>query len=72
LKKQIASLQELLGGDGQGTEAQAAYKPVLEQARLLSKRLEQAELPLYNNEVQPGASDRLHFLESFHDRLQES
>jgi len=70
LKKQIASLQELLGGEGQGAEAKAAYQPVLEQSRLLSKKLEQAELPLYNNEVQPGASDRLHFLESFHDRLQ--
>ncbi|MGI8656313.1 MAG: hypothetical protein ACR2LC_13990 [Pyrinomonadaceae bacterium] len=70
LKKQIASLQELLGGEGQGVDAKAAYQPVIDQARLLSKKLEEAELPLYNNEVQPGASDRLHFLERFHDRLQ--
>ena len=49
---------------------QAAYRPVLEQARALGKKLEQVEMPLYNNEVQPGASDRLHFLERFHDRLQ--
>lgn len=70
LKKQLGALQELLGGENQTPQAQAAYKPVMEQASILSKKLEQAELPLYNNEVQPGASDRLHFLERFHDRLQ--
>ncbi len=53
LKKQIASLQELFGGDGQGVEVKAAYQPVLEQSRILSKELEQAELLLYNNEVRP-------------------
>src|SRR5207253_6251633 len=35
LKKQIATLQDALGGEGQ--EAQAAYRTVLEQSRALSK-----------------------------------
>jgi photosystem II stability/assembly factor-like uncharacterized protein len=70
LKKQLAALPGLLGAEGPGAEVQAAYGPVLEQARALSKKVEQVEMPLYNNEVQQGASDRLHFLERFHDRLQ--
>jgi photosystem II stability/assembly factor-like uncharacterized protein len=70
LKKQLATLQELLGSEGQGQEVQAAYKPVMEQARLLSRKLEKLEQPIYNNEIQPGASDSIHFLERFHDRLQ--
>jgi hypothetical protein len=70
LKKQVAALQGILGAEGQGSETRAEYGPVLEQARALSRKLEQVEMPLYNNEVQPGASDRLHFLERFHDRLQ--
>src|SRR5205823_3866607 len=45
LKKQVAALQGLLGAEGQGAETQAAYRPVLEQARALSKRLEQVEMP---------------------------
>ncbi|HYJ47652.1 MAG TPA: hypothetical protein VEV81_13640, partial [Pyrinomonadaceae bacterium] len=70
LKKQLATLQELLGSEGQGQEVQASYKPVLDQARALSKKLEQVEKPLYNYEIQPGASDSLHFLDRFYDRLQ--
>jgi photosystem II stability/assembly factor-like uncharacterized protein len=70
LKRQVAALPGILGAEGQGAEVQASYRPVLEQARALSRKLDQVEAPLYNNEVQPGASDRLHFLSRFHDRLQ--
>ena len=70
LKRQVAELPGILGAEGQGAEVPASYRPVLEQARALSRKLEQVEAPLYNNEVQPGASDRLHFLARFHDRLQ--
>jgi hypothetical protein len=70
LKKQVAALPGILGAEGQGAEVQASYRPVLEQARALSRKLDQVEAPLYNNEVQAGASDRLHFLSRFHDRLQ--
>jgi photosystem II stability/assembly factor-like uncharacterized protein len=70
LKRQLAALPGILGAEGQGADVQAAYRPVLEQARALSRKLEQVESPLYNNEIQPGASDNIHFLERFHDRLQ--
>jgi photosystem II stability/assembly factor-like uncharacterized protein len=70
LKRQVAALPGILGAEGQGAEVPASYRPVLEQARALSRKLEQVEAPLYNNEVQPGASDSLHFLSRFHDRLQ--
>jgi photosystem II stability/assembly factor-like uncharacterized protein len=70
LKKQMATLQELLAAEGQGQETQASYKPVLDQARALEKKLEKVEMPLYNYEIQPGASDDLHFLSRFYDRLQ--
>lgn len=77
LKKQIASIEEMLGAnnDEQGSSAsgsrvQASYKPVLEQARSLRKKLEAIESPIYNHEVQQGSSDRLHFLSRFSDRLQ--
>ena len=69
LKKQIATLQEVIGGEGQGQEVQATYRPVMEQARALSRKIEQLEMPLYNYEIQPGASDSIHYLERFYDRL---
>ena len=70
LKKQIATLQEVLLSEGQGQEVQATYRPVMEQARALSRKIEQLEMPLYNYEIQPGASDQIHYLERFYDRLQ--
>jgi photosystem II stability/assembly factor-like uncharacterized protein len=79
LKKQISSIEELLSagnGDDQGQgpagggRVQAAYRPVLEQARALRKKLDAIEQPIYNHEVQPGASDNLHFLSRFSERLQ--
>jgi photosystem II stability/assembly factor-like uncharacterized protein len=70
LKKQIATLQEVLGAEGQSQEAQAEYRPVLEQSRILSKNLEKLDAAIYNYEIQPGASDSIHFLERFYDRLQ--
>jgi photosystem II stability/assembly factor-like uncharacterized protein len=68
LKKQIGSIQEMLGGEG--TDVQVSYKPVIERARGLSKKLDKVELPLYNHEIQAGASDRVHYLARFYDRLQ--
>ena len=70
LHKQITNVIELLGTEESGKEASANYKPVLEQARALDKKLTEMETPIYNREIQPGASDRLHFLERFHDRVQ--
>ncbi|MCU1286221.1 MAG: BNR/Asp-box repeat protein [Acidobacteriales bacterium] len=80
LKKQISSIEELLnstggddaaaqGGPGGGPRANAAYRPVVEQARALRKKLDALELPLYNHDIQPGASDDIHYLSRFSDRL---
>jgi photosystem II stability/assembly factor-like uncharacterized protein len=71
LHKQIANLQEMLGGDeGQEGQMNASYKPVLEEARALDKKIASLQEPLYNNEIQPGSSDDIHYLQRFQSRLQ--
>jgi photosystem II stability/assembly factor-like uncharacterized protein len=72
LHKQIMSLQELLGtGDDQEGQVQnVSYRPVLEEARALDKKLTAMQSSLYNTEVQQGSSDNIHYLQRFHDRLQ--
>jgi photosystem II stability/assembly factor-like uncharacterized protein len=71
LHKQIASLEEMLAGDeGQEGQVNASYKPVLEEARALDKKITAMQTPLYNSEIQPGASDDIHFLQRFDSRLQ--
>ncbi|MCU1311333.1 MAG: BNR/Asp-box repeat protein [Candidatus Angelobacter sp.] len=79
LKKQITSIEELLSANNSDEQGQgpagggrvlAAYRPVVDQARNLRKKLDALELPLYNHEIQPGASDDLHYLSRFSDRLQ--
>ncbi|HET6936353.1 MAG TPA: hypothetical protein VFI72_16035, partial [Candidatus Angelobacter sp.] len=72
LHKQIASLQDLLGSDEaqNGTQTNVAYQPVLEQARALDKKITDLQLPLYNSDVQPGSQDDIHYLQRFHNRMQ--
>jgi photosystem II stability/assembly factor-like uncharacterized protein len=71
LHKQIASLQELLGPeDGPDGASNVAYKPVLEEARALDKRITAIQEPLYNNEIQAGSQDDIHYLQRFQNRLQ--
>jgi len=71
LHKQITSLQEMLGSDeGAGGETNVAYKPVLEEARALDKKITQIQEPLYNSEIQPGGQDDIHYLQRFQNRLQ--
>jgi photosystem II stability/assembly factor-like uncharacterized protein len=71
LHKQITSLQEMLGGEeGQEGQVNVSYKPVLEEARALDKKLTALQSPLYNSDVQPGSQDDIHYLQRFHDRLQ--
>jgi photosystem II stability/assembly factor-like uncharacterized protein len=71
LHKQIGSLQEMLGGEENGEGAvNVSYKPVLEEARALDKKLQALETPLYNTETQPGSQDDIHYLQRFHDKLQ--
>jgi hypothetical protein len=72
LHKQIGSLQELLTSDeGQeGGVANASYKPVLEEARSLDKKITAMIEPLYNSEIQAGSQDDIHYLQRFQNRLQ--
>ena len=71
LHKQIASLEELIGNDeGSDSQKNASYKPVLEQAKALDRKLTAMQNPLYNSDVQPYGQDNIHYLQRFHDHLQ--
>lgn len=72
LKKQISSIEELLGSTDEAGMQNAAYKPVLDQARAMKKKLDALEAPIYNHDIQPGASDDLHYLSRFQNRLQRA
>jgi hypothetical protein len=70
LHKQIGSLQEILTSEeGQDGATNAAYKPVLDEARGLDKKILAMEEPLYNSEIQPGSQDDIHYLQRFENRL---
>jgi photosystem II stability/assembly factor-like uncharacterized protein len=71
LHKQITSLEEIIGSE-EGSEGavNVSYKPVLDQAKALDKKLTAMENPLYNTEVQPFGQDDIHYLQRFHDHLQ--
>jgi hypothetical protein len=71
LHKQVTSLQELLvAEDSQDGASNAAYKPVVEEARALDKKIVAMQEPLYNHEIQPGSQDDIHYLQKFQNRLQ--
>ena len=71
LHKQITSLEEIIGSD-EGSEGAVniSYKPVLDQAKALDKKLTAMQNPLYNTDVQPFGQDDIHYLQRFHDHLQ--
>jgi len=71
LHKQITSLQEMLNSDeSPDGQVNVSYKPVLDQAKALDKKLTALEAPIYNHEIQQGTQDSIHYLQRFHDRLQ--
>jgi len=72
LHRQITSLQELLGGEEaqDGGATNVSYRPVLEEARALDKKITAFQEPLYNGEIQPGTQDDIHYLQRFQNRLQ--
>lgn len=70
LHQQIGSLEQLLSSDEQGSVVNASYKPVLDNAKALDKKIMSIQEPLYNSEIQPGASDDIHYLARFNNRLQ--
>lgn len=70
LHKQITSMQEIIGGEESADgQVNVNYKPVLEQARALDKKLTAMQNPLYNTEMQPYGQDDIHYLQRFHDQL---
>jgi hypothetical protein len=71
LHKQIGSLQELLTSEeGQDGATNAAFRPVLEEARALDRKIGSIQEPLYNHEIQPGSQDDIHYLQRFQNRIQ--
>ncbi|HEX5435198.1 MAG TPA: hypothetical protein VFY05_13240, partial [Candidatus Angelobacter sp.] len=70
LHQQIGTLEQLLSSDEQGSVVNASYKPVLDDAKSLDKKIMSIEEPLYNSEIQQGASDDIHYLERFNSELQ--
>jgi photosystem II stability/assembly factor-like uncharacterized protein len=71
LHKQIASLQDIITADeNPDGQVNVAYRPVLDQARALDKKLTAMQSSLYNTDVQPGSQDNIHYLQRFHDRMQ--
>jgi photosystem II stability/assembly factor-like uncharacterized protein len=70
LRSQITTVQRLLAPDEEGGEQMAAYRPVLEQARALQRKLTGFEEKIYNPELANDAAGRLHALARFHDNLQ--
>jgi hypothetical protein len=43
---------------------------VLDEAKALDKKITSIQEPLYNNEIQPGSQDDIHYLQRFQNRLQ--
>jgi hypothetical protein len=71
LHKQITNLQDMLTSDESSDgQVNVSYKPVLDQAKALDKKLAAMETPIYNHDIQPGSQDSIHYLQRFHDRLQ--
>src|SRR5258708_36885407 len=68
LHKQITAMQEMLGG-GDGQEG-ADYRPVLEAARALDKKITTLQNSLYNTDIQPFGQENIHYLQRFRDNLQ--
>ena len=63
--------KDLLSGDESPSgEINATYKPVLDDARALDKKITSIQNPLYNSDIQPGSQDDIHYLQRFHDRVQ--
>ncbi|MGI9103276.1 MAG: WD40/YVTN/BNR-like repeat-containing protein [Terriglobales bacterium] len=70
MKAQIATVERLIGPDPEtGALQNAAYTPVLEQARALQRKLTAFQVKVYNVDAAPGMG-RLHALARFHDQLQ--
>jgi len=71
---QVGALEKLLRASGESNETgeeavPVSFRPVLEQARSLDRKLRKLETDIYNTDVQPAGEDSIHYLARFHDRL---
>ncbi len=70
LHQQIQTVQKLLDSDeAAGKVTNVSYKPVLEQAKALDKKVRDFESRIYNTEAQEQY-DSIHYLSRFQDRLE--
>src|SRR5581483_4455853 len=70
LHQQIQTVQKLLDTDeAAGKVTNVSYKPVLEQAKTLDKKVRDFESRIYNTEAQEQY-DSIHYLSRFQDRLE--
>ncbi len=72
LKSQLATVQKVLApmpGEAEGNVVNAAYTPVMQQARALQTKLNGFEEKLFNLQGVGDSAGRLHYLARFHDRL---
>ncbi len=70
LKAQIMAVQKVLAPEPENGPENASYRPVIEQARALQKKLDAWQEKAYNAPAQADAAGRLHYLARFQDRLQ--
>lgn len=73
LKTQLATVQRVLAPDADeegATTQNAAFRPVIQQARELSRKLTQVQEKVYNLQLRDDAAGRLHALGRFSDKLQ--
>ncbi|HWR14192.1 MAG TPA: hypothetical protein VN577_05160 [Terriglobales bacterium] len=69
MRAQLTTVQKLLSTAEEGSTLAVSYKPVIDNARDLEKKLKDFQEGFYNSENQ-GGSDRLHFLARLHDRVE--
>jgi hypothetical protein len=71
LKTQLATVQRVLAPESEEDGAQnAAFRPVIQQARDLSRKLTGFQEKLYNVELREDAAGRLHALGRFNDKVE--
>jgi hypothetical protein len=69
LHTQLGSVEKMLQPADPTAEISPAYRQVLERARALDKQVTSLEETVYNDKLQPGGEDDLHYLAKLHDLL---
>ncbi|MGH9542531.1 MAG: hypothetical protein ACRD2H_11690 [Terriglobales bacterium] len=71
LHTQLTSVEKMLQPPDPEAEIAPGHRQVLEQARVLAKKVEAMEETVYNDKLQPGGEDDLHYLAKLHDLLSQ-